>query len=416
MICDIRDFGAVADGVTLCTEAIQKAIDTCAEAGGGRVNIADGTYLTAFLRLRSGVELHIEGGAVLKATTDGSAYPEFKSDYWNTELAPRHSTKCLIYAEGCSNIAITGRGMIDCQGRYAVCPEDSDWGIHNGMWRNKRCVYDLPARMIFFIGCMDVLLEDFLLFEPCSGWGFWICDCDRVTFERVRMDTFIDNPNSDGIHLNCCSDVNISNCNITSGDDSLMIRAYTPILKEKRPCERVNVSNCQFTSGVTCIAAGWIGDYIMRDCNFNNITCNGKNNGISISLPAGTPPGEKSKHSDEGDCLTLIERMSFNNILVNDCHYEPIAITVRENTPVEAIRDISFSNVISESGYMPALRGNGDTLLENISFVNCHFKKGKPQLPKPPKSSNFKVEPADKSPIFEKVKNLTLTDTTFTIE
>lgn len=413
---NIRDFGAVAGGTELCTDAIQKAIDACSESGGGRVTVTDGIYLTAFFRLKSGVELHIECGAVLKASTDGSLYPEFESEYWNTEFAPRHSTKCLIYAENCDNIAITGRGTIDCQGRYAVCPEDSDCGIHNGMWHNKRCVYDLPARMVFFIGCRDVLIEDVKLFEPCSGWGYLICDCDRVNMRGLSIDTFIDNPNCDGIHINCSRDVHISDCTIVSGDDSLAIRSYTPILKEKRPCERITVTNCNLVSGTSCIQIGWLGDYIMRDCVFSNCTIGGTNGGIHICFPAGTPPGEKSKHTDEGDSKSLVERISFDNIIITDCHFEPIAITVRENTPIEAIRDISFSNVRSVSGYMPALRGNGDTLLENIAFSNCTFRKGEAESPKPLKSSNYRVAPSDNSPIFEKVKNLVLDSTVFIIE
>lgn len=416
MNCDIRDFGAVRGGEFLCTEAIQSAIDACAAAGGGRVTVADGMYLTGFLRLKSGVELHIENGSVLKATTDGSQYPEFTSDYWNTEFAPRHSTKCLIYAECCENIAITGRGTIDCQGRYAVCPENSDGGIHNGMWHNKRCVFDLPARMVFFMGCRNVHIEDVRLFEPCSGWGYLICDCDNVIMRGIIIETFIDNPNCDGIHINCSSDVHISDCTLFTGDDSVVIRSYTPILKKKRPCERVTVTNCTIVSGTSCVQIGWLGDYIMRDCVFSNCVMGGTNGGIHICFPAGTPAGEKSKHSDEGDAKSLVERISFDNIVITDCHFEPVAITVRERTTIEAIRDITFSNISSVSGYMPALRGNGDTLLENITFNNCRFKKGNAESPKPNKSSNYRLAPSDNSPIFEKVKNLVLNNTSFIIE
>ncbi len=416
MNCDIREFGAVCDGVTLCTNAIQNAIDAVHQSGGGRVTVSNGTYLTAFLRLKSGVELHIEGGAVLKASTDGSLYPEFESNYWNTEFAPRHSTKCLIYAEDCRDIAITGRGTVDCQGRFAVCPEDSEGGIHNGMWHNKRCVYDLPARMIFLMGCKDVLIEDIRVFEPCSGWTYLICDCDRVKMRGLTIDTFIDNPNCDGIHINCSRDVHVSDCNITAGDDAIAIRSYTPILKKRRPCERVTITGCSVVSGTAGIQIGWLGDYIMRDCTVSDCVFGGTNNGISINFPAGTPAGEKSKHSDEGDSKSLVERMNFNNIIITDCHYEPISITVRDNTPIEAIRDISFTNINSVSGYMPAVRGNGDTVLENISFSNCTFRKGTAESPKPLKSSNFRVAPSDTSPIFEKVKGLILNNTVFTVE
>ena len=94
--CDIREFGAVGDGITINTDKIQAAIDACAAAGGGRVTIAGGKYLSARIDLRSGVELHIEVDGVLLATTDGSLWKDIESDFWITEMAPRRNRKCFI--------------------------------------------------------------------------------------------------------------------------------------------------------------------------------------------------------------------------------------------------------------------------------------------------------------------------------
>ena len=113
--CDIREFGAVGDGVTVNTEMIQAAIDACANAGGGRVTISGGRYLSARIDMKSSVELHIEVDGVLLASMDGSLWKDIETDFWITEMAPRRSKKCFIYAENCHDIAITGRGVIDCQ-------------------------------------------------------------------------------------------------------------------------------------------------------------------------------------------------------------------------------------------------------------------------------------------------------------
>ena len=86
---DVRYYGAVGDGITLNTRAIQDAIDTCGQQGGGKVIVSDGVYVTGTIHMRSYVELCIEGNAVLKASKDSDDYPDFECKEWNTKAAPR---------------------------------------------------------------------------------------------------------------------------------------------------------------------------------------------------------------------------------------------------------------------------------------------------------------------------------------
>ena len=95
------------------TAAIQAAIDACAAKGGGQVVLEDGRFLCGFIQLKDGVELHIERNAVLLGSTDPNDFPEIETDFWLTEYGPRFNKRCFIYAEGCEDIAITGRGKID---------------------------------------------------------------------------------------------------------------------------------------------------------------------------------------------------------------------------------------------------------------------------------------------------------------
>ncbi|MBQ8508768.1 MAG: hypothetical protein IJ493_02560 [Clostridia bacterium] len=407
--CDIREFGAVGDGVTLCTESIQSAIDACGAAGGGRVTIAGGRYLSARIDLRSGVELHIDVDGVLLATTDGSAFKEIETDFWITDMAPRRNKKCFIYAEGCHDIAITGRGMIDCQGRFAVekVPEGDPSGF---VWGYRRKVFDLPARMILFMGCKDVICEDVLLYEPCSGWGYWVCDCDRVTMRGLRVESDPGYPNADGIHVNCSRDVRISDCTIQAGDDAIVVRAYTGVLHKKTPCERVLVTNCNLSSMCSCIRVAWVNDWIIRDCVFSNLTFHDCNTGVGMTIPT---VNEKTHYTDDGGDFTLVERLTFSNITTVRCYHEPLIITLMPGCQVEAIRDIRFSGILSECGYLPGFVGRADAPLERISFSDCDFRVVDYHGEGPSRSSNMRRGSATE-PRFEYCRDLRMNNTSFT--
>ena len=404
--CDIREFGAIGDGVTLNTDKIQAAIDACGAAGGGRVTIAGGVYQSARIDLRSGVELHIDVDATLLATMDESLWEDIESDYWITDMAPRRNKKCFIYAENCHDIAITGRGKIDCQGRFAVEPEDDPEAV----WIYRRAKFNLPARMILFMGCKDVLCRDVLLYEPCSGWGYWVCDCDRVTMQGLRVESNLNYPNADGIHVNCSRDVRISDCIIQAGDDAIVIRAYTGVLRKKTPCERVVVTNCNLSSYCACIRVSWVNDWIMRDCTFSNLTFHESDFGISITMPEYAPG--VTNYTDDGGDYSVIERMNFSNIVINRCYYEPINITLMPGCQVEAVRDIHFSEIQSNSGYMPSLAGRADVPLERIEFNGCSFRVG--EFSGGPGRTTAFLRGNPYAPRFEHVRDLRLVNTSFT--
>ena len=407
---NVKDYGAKADGVTLDTEAIQKAIDAAGEAGGGRVILEGGTFLSARLDLRSYVELHIEADATLLATTDGSAFKEIESDFWDTSMAPRRNKKCFIYAENCHDIALTGRGKIDCQGRNAVAPCDA-----MGLWKYNRVVFDLPARMVFFIGCKDVLCEDVLLYEPCAGWGYWICDCERVDMRGLRIDSNRNYPNADGIHVNCSRDVHISDCDIIAGDDAIIVRAYNGPLREKKPCERVTVTNCTLSSFQACIRIAWIGDGEIKNCVFSNLTFTNSNCGIRLHIP-GVPEGKPNNFTDDGGDATHIENLLFENIAIDSCVTSPIEIIVYPGNKIDLISGIRFNNILSKSGRMPVIKSRDEAPIERVTFSNCTFERKYFETVDgfiPNSDGSLIREEAPMSPTFVNVRELRLCDVTF---
>ncbi len=369
MIFDIRDYGAINDGVTLCTEAIQAAIDACAEAGGGRVLVENGKYLTGSLTLKSFVELHLAANAILQASTNTDHFPE-RTDvkHVDTEFLPRARNASIIFAEEAEGIAITGQGIIDCGGDSYMRPADEKFWMPY-----SRIDAPTPPRVVFLTGCRNVKISDVTMRNQPAGWSYWIHDCDYVNFDGIKINARVDYPNNDGIHVNCSRNVTISNCMISCGDDCIVVRANSSSLAENKVCERVVVTNCTLTTWCNAVRIGWIGDGTIRNCTFSGLVITDSAVGIGIVLPQ---RGEK-RLPDEGREATLVENLTFDNIIFDRGRCTPVWISIHENPVVKcnAVRNIYFSNLHSRSMEFPFISGRKANPLKNIQFSNCTFEK-----------------------------------------
>ena len=372
---DVRKFGAKGDGTTKNTTAIQKAIDACTKAGGGRVVLMDGVYMTGPIRLKDGVNLYIDGTAKLLASPDIKDYPNWPDPkHIITENMPRgHRNACIIFADEAERISITGRGVIDANGTYHI--RKTDQKAFNGRWKYKR-IYgpdeSLP-RVVLLTGCKDVLIEDVTMTNQPAGWSYWIHDCDRVTVRGLQILANLEYPNNDGIHVNCSRDVTISDCHIETGDDAIIIRANSRSLHEKKPMERVTVTNCVLRSYACCIRIGWTNDGVMRHCTFSNLVMTKSHNGIAVHLP-------KISGNDWGNEATLVEDMAFSNIVMDDIYGTPISVSIDRDpgTRVEAIRNLRFSNIHTRGASFPRFHGREGNPVQNFSFDNCSFVRETP--------------------------------------
>ena len=365
---DVRAYGAKGDGTTKDTAAIQAAIDACHADGGGRVVLERGTYLTAPITLRGGVDLHIEVNAKLLGSPDLADYPN-QTDIRHLDLehTPRKRNVALIYAEECRDIALSGRGTIDANGSAFVrAKNDKDW-MGYPFERKVDKMKSLP-RVVCFAGCRNVTVTDVTLTGLPSGWGYWINDCDFVHFSRAKVMADVRFPNNDGIHLNCCRDVTISDCFLETGDDSIIVRANSAMLKENRPCERITVVNCTMKAWCSGIRLAWVNDGVIRNCVFSNLVMYDCTKGIVIQTNGITP-------LDCGREPTFIENILFSNIVMDRIYTHPLMVDATDDptTLIKAIRNVRFSHIDAHAVFKPYFNGRAAAPYEGFRFDNCTF-------------------------------------------
>jgi polygalacturonase len=380
---NVLDFGADNTGLTITTGHIQEAINTCYANGGGVVYAPKGEYLVGTLILKSNVEFHFETGAVLKATTGLSHYQKH-----NPEPAG------VFYTEDATNVAITGRGTVFGQGmefmyadsakvigqedRKQLRQGDNFRKVREGVGDGPLHPKDRFHQMIVFSNCTDVVLSDFTCIDA-PYWTFLIVHCDRVRVTGLKIDNNLLIPNSDGLDIISSSNVNVSDCYFSCGDDAIVLAGYDwhwgdPGFKRiHRPSHHINVSNCILRSRSSAIRIGGWDQNPMSDYFFNNIIIFESNAGINFNV------------RDSGG----IKNVFFNNISIDTRLHtgdwwgngEPIRISAMRGVPnstLGIIKNVFFNNISCHSENAIVLLSTDESALENISFTNFdfHLKQG----------------------------------------
>ena len=230
---NIRDYGAKGDGKTLDHQAVDRAIEDCVSHGGGRVEVPAGTYLCGTIHLKSNVELHLAAGAViLAAPAEMKAYDE--AEPWEgpayQDGGHTYFHNSLIWAENEKNVSITGRGMIDGQGLTRHDTEKAG-NLQGGS-------IGTGDKAIALKSCRNVLIRDISIFRG-GHFAIIITGCDIATIDNVVIDT-----NRDGIDIDCCKYVTVSNCKVNTPNDDAIVLKSSYALKRPVMCEHIMVNNC----------------------------------------------------------------------------------------------------------------------------------------------------------------------------
>lgn len=343
---NVRLFGAMGDGKTKETRAIQNAIDTCADNGGGRVVLPAGTYLSGTIWLKSHTELHLAAGATLLGSPDKADYNADDAFPENPVVAKESSSGGhLIIAYRQENIAITGHGTVDGNSLSFFGPLPAG---ASATYRHRDARYPIPGwrpgQMVVFCRCARVKVTD-VRFINSPFWTVLVYGCQDVGISGVKIENPPASRNSDGLSLDCSRRVTVSDCIIRSGDDSITVRACSKRLGEPPlPCENIVVSNCVLSTPCTAVRIG-VGEGLIRKCRFDNIVVAEARTGIKViskyhrysdylkTSPVGDPdkPGAR------------IEQVHFSNFTM-DCILPVLVAHGATAAPPADIRDITFSN------------------------------------------------------------------------
>lgn len=360
---NIDNFGAIGDGKTIETECIQRVIDQCSQSGGGLVFVPAGIYKVGTIFLKNNVTLYLDNGAQIVGSEDINHYS--KDVLLFTDAVKTERGHCVIYAKDLTNVSIEGKGTIVGQG---TCYPDEP-GVARPM-------------LLRFINCERVTVKDIVL-KDSAAWIQHYHLCKDVVVDGVSVKSKA-NGNNDGINIDGCENVRVSNCSFNCGDDGITLKTTTNI-----PCKNVTITNCTVHSDCNGIKFGTesIGD-------FNNVT-------ISNCTIYDTRLGGIMLISMDG---AKLENVVISNIVMNGVG-TPIfmrlgnrnysAISESDTKPVGVIRNITISNIQATGANVigGSITGLPGHCLENITLsdinITCNgggtesdAKKLVPELPK----------------------------------
>lgn len=340
------------------TRCVQAAIDELGERGGGTVCVGAGFWRVTTLFLRSGVRLHLQQGAVLQAETDLSLYPPLQSPDFAGEERRFH----LIYARDCDDIALEGDGTIEGEGHSfwtrARTEAERPYGIFDYFVTGERI-----SPLVQIVGCRRVRVENLTL-QNSPGWTLHCFDCEEVRVRGVRIRNDLMGPNTDGITINGCRNVFVSECDVVTGDDAIGIKASNP----DAACRRVVVSDCivQTNCGAFILGAETLGG--IYDVTFSNCIA-------SASLRLACVEMWDAGH---------VENVIWNNVMGHTFPQEgvtcerPLYLDIqqhkREEKTLGSIRNIVFSNVVCTTRGRLVFTAQDGACIENVTLRDIHLR------------------------------------------
>ncbi len=383
---NVLDFGAVADGHVKNTGAIAQAIDACARQGGGTVYFPAGTYLTGAIHLQNHVTLYLESGATLLFSRDFHDYPPVPTRWEGVEC---YGFSPLIYGKDLQDVGLMGRGTLDGQGNvwWSELAKRRQEGTttpqtnmekelarlnpgyeHAGSGGGGREMQFLRPPLVQLMNCKNVRLDG-LTHKNSPFWNTHLVYCEDVVIHGVRFQNPADAPNTDGLNIDSCRNVMISDCTFDVGDDCVCLKSGIDADGRRvgKPTENVTITNCTMLHGHGGVVIGSEIAGSIRNVTISNCIFLGTDRGIRM----------KSRRGRGG----VVEDIRVNNIMMKDVLC-PIVMNVFYQCGAKPT-DAAFSPE-------PQLVTEGTSIFRNIFLSNitardvraaAGFFHGLPEMP-----------------------------------
>jgi len=391
-IYDVRKYGATGDGKTLDTDAVNRAIDAAAAAGGGMVLFTAGTYLCFSIHLRSQVHLHLQQGSTIMAAdspkpgdqtgynggvydaaepiTAWDAYQDYGHNHWHNSL---------IWGEGIHDFSITGPGLI-----YGK-------GLSFGANRPARGNYPIYVaeqagvgnKAIALKNCHNVLLRDFSILKG-GHFGLLLTGVDNLTIDNLKIDT-----DRDGMDIDCCQNVRVSNCTVNSPWDDGICPKSSFALGYARPTRNLTITNCYVTG---TYELGTVLDGTFKKFapdaavwRTGRIKCGTESNGGFINVTISNCIFEGCQgYALETVDGALLEDFTITNTTMRDLVSSPVFMRLgarlrgpKESTKVGMLRRVLISNLECYNApikYSSILSGIPGYCIEDVKLSNIYIE------------------------------------------
>lgn len=371
-VFNVREYGASGVKNEIATAALQKAIDACHDQGGGTVLLPVGEYLSGTLVLKSNVSLHIGQGATLYASQDSADYQVPFPIYKNS----RSDQPVLIYAEGAENISIEGKGKIHGQARRvyedlksvdSFIAEETENARKAGV--EMKMYYKVPpyVSLVYLVSCRNVKITDVSILESVD-WSLHVQWSERVSIRNCYIQSSLEaGVNADGIDIDGCRDVTISDCIIETGDDAIVLKS-TFTNNRYESCKNVTVSNCVLSSTSTALKIGTetFGDF--QNILFNNCAVKNSNRGVSIVVR----DGGTVRDVTVSNISMELDRKHFNYWGDGDPIYLVI-LKRNEESKVGKIENISLNHILAHGQGTSRIIGYEGQKIKNVSLHNVQL-------------------------------------------
>ena len=350
---NILDFGAKPDGKTLCTQAIQNAIDQCADNDGGIVYFPAGTWLTGTIYLESHITLRLDPGCLLLGSKD-------KKDYGRSrKLAGTEdetfSYWAIIAGKNLENIAIRGRGTI------------------NGQGANFKYKDGPRPKNIYLENCTDVLIEGVRL-RSAGSWMQHYRRCDHLTIRDIAVFNHV-SYNNDGLNIDSCRDVVITGCTVDSDDDAIVMKSLS-----KNPCENITISDCLVSSHCNSIKMG-----TESGGGFQNITITN----CAICSPRFSKVIYGRQRGLAGVALEIVDGGTLNRVAISNLTIKGVTVPIfmrlgnrarlyekdQPKPDIGKFRNVIISNIIATdcSQVGCSITGLPSHAIENVTLSNIQL-------------------------------------------